>query len=156
MRALIICKSCHHYNTLKIAKAIGEVLDADIRPPNECEPSFVKDYDLMGFGSGIYWGKYHEDIFSFVEKLSETYRKYAFIFSTSGLGKIPILNDYGRRIREKLEEKGFHILGEFSCRGHDTFSVLKLVGGIYKGRPNRENIFSAKEFAENIREKIED
>ncbi|KXB00948.1 hypothetical protein AKJ41_03300 [candidate division MSBL1 archaeon SCGC-AAA259O05] len=155
MKALIVCKSYHHGNTRKVAETIGEVLNAEIVKPGEKPSSSIRDYDLLGLGSGIYWARFHGDIFDSVENLPEVEGKKAFIFSTSGMRKVPIINGFGGGIKDKLLEKGFEIIGEFSCRGYDTFFLFKLVGGIQKGRPNEEDLRGAKKFAERMSERAE-
>ncbi len=155
LKILIVCKSKHHENTWKVAKAIGDVLDAEIMKPDEDHNFSITDYDLLGLGSGIYWSRYHKNISKFVDNLPNVENKKAFIFSTSGLRRIPIINGYGKKIKKKLSKKGFETIGEFSCRGYDSFSYFKLVGGIHKGRPNEKDLKEAKEFAKNISEKME-
>jgi flavodoxin len=39
-------------------------------------------YDLIGFGSGIYGGKFHQTLIQFIEGLPTFAGKQAFIFST--------------------------------------------------------------------------
>jgi flavodoxin len=55
---------------------------------------------------------------------------------------------------EKLKLKGYVIVDEFSCKGFNTNSFLKLFGGMNKGRPNTEDLKHAEEFALNLKEKI--
>jgi hypothetical protein len=40
--------------------------------------------------------------------------------------------------------------------GHNTNSFLKVFGGINKGRPNAEDLRHAEEFAQNLKEKLEE
>ena len=57
-------------------------------------------------------------------------------------------------LREKLQAKGYIIVGEFGCMGHNTNSFLKVFGGINKGRPDAEDFKHAEEFAQNLKEKL--
>ncbi len=50
-------------------------------------------------------------------------------------------------LKQKLEAKGYKIVGEFSCKGFDTNSILKYIGGLNKGRPNSEDLKNAESFA---------
>lgn len=43
-------------------------------------------------------------------------------------------------------KKGCPVLGEFGCKGYDTFGPFKLVGGIAKGRPNERDPEKARAF----------
>ena len=143
MRCLVIYQSVHHGNTEKIAKEIAKCLDADLKRVNEINKKDLTEYDLIGFGSGIYFLKHHKSLLEFVEDLPQMNKK-AFIFSTRGLGCYKF---YHRALRKKLIEKGFKIVGEFSCKGYDTYGILKLIGGINKGRPNEQDLEKARKFA---------
>ena len=147
MKTLILYKSIHHKNTEKIAKAIAEELNADIYDVNKVSPEIIENYDIIGFGSGIYFGKHHKSLFKFLDKISKTNKK-AFIFSTAGL---PFLkNIFHKELRDKLKDKGFKIVGEFCCKGYDTYSIFKLIGGLNKNHPNEDDIKKAKKFAKSI------
>ena len=151
MKTLIICKSIHHGNTQKIAEVIAKVLEAKLVKPEELDINTVTEYDLIGFGSGIYYGKHHKDLLSVVDNLFSVKNKKAFIFSTSGTGEKNISRNH-RLIREKLMAKGFIIAGEFSCRGFDSFGLLKLIGGINKGRPDEHDLRKAEDFARRLKD----
>jgi flavodoxin len=78
-------------NTLKVARVIGEVLGAEIYKPRELNPvEAAERYRLIGLGSGIYYGRHHSSIIMFAERLPEVQDRYAPVFSTSGLPRIPI------------------------------------------------------------------
>jgi hypothetical protein len=42
------------------------------------------------------------------------------------------------------------IVDEFACKGFNTNSFMKYLGGMNKGRPNAEDLRHAKEFAQNL------
>jgi flavodoxin len=150
MKALIIYISVHHGNTEKVAKVIANILDAALLEVKQADASMLEQYDLIGFSSGIYFGKHHESLLDFVDKLPMLRNKKAFIFSTSGLRKIPFFHDFDKPLKKKLQRKGFDIISEFSCRGLDTYRATKLVGGINRGRPNAEDLKQAEDFAKKI------
>jgi flavodoxin len=54
-------------------------------------------------------------------------------------------------LRTKLVEKGFNIIDEFSCKGFNTNSFLKIFGGMNKGRPNIDDLKKAESFAIRIK-----
>ena len=111
-------------------------------------------YDLIGFGSGIYYHKHHGSLLNLVERLPDLKGKKAFIFSTSGVSKLWHFSDFHKPLREKLLEKGFDIIGEFDCRGWDTVGPFKLIGGISKGRPNEEDLEQAMSFARRLKDNM--
>jgi flavodoxin len=145
----IVCHSYHHNNTQKVAQVIAPVLGAEIKTPQDVNPEDVASYGLIGFGSGIYFGKHHASILKLVDKLPQGNNKTVFIFSTSGEeGK---MDGFHRKLRRKLEEKGYNILDEYNCPGYDTFLFTKIVGGISKGRPNQEDLNAAQTFGEKLK-----
>jgi flavodoxin len=151
METLIIYISVHHGNTEKIAKVMANTLDAILLEVKQADASMVGQYDLIGFGSGIYFGKHHKSLLDFVDRLPVLRNKKAFIFSTSGLRKIRFIHKFDKPLREKLQRKGFDIIGEFSCRGLDTYRATKLVGGVNKGRPDAKDLKQAEDFASGLK-----
>jgi flavodoxin len=174
MKTLIIYISIHHKNTEKIAKAMAEVLNAELLKSyeilkqvqndkrGEVDIDSLSEYDLIGFGSGIYFGKHHKSLFKLAEKLPVFKGKKSFIFSTSGVNSWQnIINNILNRtlhfhnpLKKGLLEKGFNIIGEFDCRGWDTVGPFKLIGGISKNRPNRKDLNKAIDFAEKLKKII--
>ena len=152
-KSIIFIYSYHHNNTRKIGDAIAAKLNASIiNIKDVIEPVELETYDLVGFGSGIDSGKNYPQMLNFAEKLPVVQNKKAFIFSTSGIyTSKKMLNDH-RALRDLLQNKGFTILSEFSCKGFNTNSILKYFGGINKNRPNAEDIKNAEKFAENLPE----
>lgn len=146
MKNLIVYESIHHGNTEKIGKAIAEQLNAELIKSNDVNVNNLMGYDLIGFGSGIYYGKFHKNILDFIDKLPNAPNKKVFVFSTSGRGK----SEYNNPVEQKLKEKEFQVIGSFACKGYDTFGPFKLIGGISKDRPNNNDIQKAKEFAEKL------
>jgi len=119
----------------------------------QVDVNVLAEYDLIGFGSGIYFGRYHKSLPELVDKLPRLENKKAFIFSTSGLRKIPFIHDFDKPLKEKLLQKGLNVIGEFSCRGFDTYGAAKIIGGLHKGRPNEEDLKQAEHFARGLKDR---
>jgi flavodoxin len=88
-----------------------------------------------------------------ISKMPNVTNKKAFVFSTSGQGKM----EYNNYAKQLLRDKGFEVIGNFACKGFDTYGPFKLIGGIAKNRPNENDMEMAKYFArkflvENISE----
>ncbi|MGY5865803.1 MAG: flavodoxin family protein [Candidatus Thorarchaeota archaeon] len=150
MNCILVLFSYHHNNTEKIAKVFARVLDAQIRRPRETSPEEIQEYSLVGFGSGIYGEKHHRTLLDLADRLPQVTEKKAFIFSTSAImGEDKVAKDHST-LREKLVSKGYAIVDEFACKGFNTNSFLKYVGGMNKGRPNAEDFKHAEEFAQNL------
>jgi flavodoxin len=163
MKSLLVVFSYHHKNTEKIAKVIAKVLDATIKIPRQITPEELQEYNLIGFGSGIYSDKHHKALLDLADNLPQVTNKTAFIFSTCG-APIKLLQESAEftkyvtenhsTLREKLQSKGYIIADEFSCAGFNTNSFLKLIGGINKGRPNAEDLKHAEVFAQNLKQNL--
>ena len=148
---LIICTSAHHGNTMKIAKIIAEVLNAKIIEPKNFDINSLSKYELIGFGSGIYNQKHHKSLFNIVSNLDKQENKKSFIFSTE---TIPFKGMH-KDLRERLIEKGFDIIGDFSCKGFMNYSFTKYIfGGLNKGRPNNKDFKKAREFGRKLKDNI--
>jgi len=151
MNSLIIVYSYHHNNTEKVANEFSEVLNAEVKPPDQVAVESLENYDLIGFGAGIDSGRHYKPLLDFVEQLPTVTDKAGFIFSTSGVqGDNKVKKDHSL-LREMLEKKGYTIVGEFSCLGHNTNLFLKYFGGMNKGRPNQKDLNNARVFAENLK-----
>lgn len=149
MNTIVLYASIHHGNTRKIAKVISKALDANLIDTVKDQNIDIKNYDLVGFGSGIYFYKHHKSILEYIDTLPKQNKKSAFIFSTSGMGakSMTILH---KDIKKKLQNKGFEIVGEYACGGWDTYGPYKLVGGLQKGHPDEKDIDDAKKFADQL------
>jgi flavodoxin len=127
--------------------------NAELVNLNKVDTPALADYDLIGFGSGIYWGHHDKRLLDLVGTLPLVNNKKAFIFSTSGIRENRVLNDFNRRLKRKLLEKEFITIGDFSCRGFDTVGPLILIGRIHKGRSNENDLEGAADFAKGLQAK---
>ena len=152
MRSLLVLYSYHHKNTEKIANVFARVLDAQIKTPKEVKPEELQEYDLIGFGSGIYGGKHHKSLFDIVDRAPQVTNRKAFIFSTCAIQR-EVANNHAA-LREELQSKGYRIVDEFGCRGFNTNSFIKYFGGMNKGRPNAEDLKNAEGFAQNLKQNL--
>mgnify|MGYP000465732212 CR=1 FL=1 len=153
MRALIICKSIHLGNTLKVAYEMAVVLNCKVVEPEIVQVKEIKGAELVGLGSGIYYGKHHRSLFELLEKYSFKGKK-VFIFYTSAFRRIKFLNGCEEKLLNELRRHGAEIIGVFECRGKSVYGPFKLLGGICKGRPNQRDLARAREFAEKLRKRF--
>ncbi|MHA2427408.1 MAG: flavodoxin family protein [Candidatus Hermodarchaeia archaeon] len=166
MKSLLVVHLYHHKNTEKIANVFAKVLDAQIKTPQQINPEELQEYSLVGFGSGIYGAKHHQVLLDLADKLPQITNKKAFIFSTCGAPMKLMEQDQDEltkyvaknhsSLKEKLQSKGYIIVDEFSCAGYNANSYLKLIGGINKGRPNAEDLKQAEEFAQKLKQNLQD
>ena len=150
-KSIIYLYSYHHMNTQKIGNAIAGKINAKIIGINDnIKFNEPEAYDLVGFGAGIDSGKHYPQMLEFADKLQNVQNKKAFIFSTSGVYSAKKMLKDHKALRIILENKGFKIIGEFGCKGFNTNSVLKYLGGMNKGCPGKEDIKNAEKFGENL------
>lgn len=142
MRILTVVESKHLGNTLKIAQAMAEVAPITITNVENAPNYNFHDYDIVGFGSGIYYGRHDKDIMELVNNFCDK-KAYSFVFSTSG--DSGFLKNNSTLVR-LLEKKNKIVLGSFGCRAHNKYSFLKLIGGINKGHPDKNDYKQAQKF----------
>lgn len=152
MKSLVVCVSTSNGSTRRIADRIAEVLGAPVVEPENVDVDTIRDYDLVGFGSGVYFMAPHPRLRKLISELPAGRGRPVFTFFTSGGPELPLLG-YSGRIRSQLESKGFDVLGSFSCRGLDTVGPLGLIGGVNKGRPNQDDLDRAEAFAARMRDR---
>lgn len=148
-RALLICVSVSHGNTAAIARAMAEALGAEVRAPEEVDPQTMNDFDVVGFGSGVFYGSHHRRLRQYVGQLPTARNTRAFVFATAGTGRLQS-RPWQSPLEKVLAEKGYDVVGSFVCPGFDTWLPLKLFGGINKGRPNVRDLSRAHRFAQSI------
>lgn len=153
-KTLIILISVFHGNTAKVADVLAEVLNADVKSPREVKPEDLQQYDLIGFGSGIYDQKHHASLLTLADSFSNGKGKKVFLFSTSGISRAITMrnkiDDPHNALRDKLQAKGYKVVSEFNCPGFNDNSFLKLFGGMNKGRPNKNDLEQAEVFARKL------
>jgi flavodoxin len=152
-RALIICVSVSNQNTAAVARAMAPVLGAEIRTPEEVEPATLDEYDVVGFGSGIFAMSHHPRLRRYVESLPEGHGTKVFVFTTAGMGQAQ-QRPWEHPLESVLSGKGYDVVGSFACKGYDTWLPLRLVGGINKGHPDTRDLTHAHQFAEDVAARI--
>lgn len=151
MKILLIIKSTHQQNTLKIAEAMSEVAPLTVVELENAKNYNFKEYDIVGFGSGIYYGKHDKELIEFVKTLCDK-PAYSFVISTSGTNNY---QKYNKALVTLLESKNKTVLGSFGCKGLDKFFVFKLFGGLNKDHPNEADFDAAQQFIIEVMEKYE-
>ena len=145
MKTAIVYYSYHHGNTKKLLDAIAgacEVTLIDAAQPSTVD---LQEYDLIGFASGIYAGKFHKSVLRFAEKSLPRMKKVFFIY-TYGAKR----EGYTTAITKAVNLKGADIRGEYGCAGFNTFGPFKLIGGTCKGHPDQKDLDGAVEFYKSL------
>lgn len=152
MKTAICYYSRHHGNTLKVVQAMAEaagegqfeLIDVLTR-----QAVRLDGWDCIGFASGIYGFGVHKAVVEFARQYLPAGKPVFFVYTcggAKGAGTGPLA--------EVAAEKGCPLLGEFRCKGYDTFGPFKLVGGIAKGRPNAVDLRRAQNFYRAIAKQV--
>jgi len=144
MKVAIAYYSQHHGNTKKLLDAIKDLADVELINVVECKKADLSDYDLIGFASGIYFGKFSKAVMEFARNNLPS-NKRVFLINTYG-----VKGDYTKEMKKIIAEKSCELLGTYGCRGFDTFGPFKLIGGIAKGHPDETDVKGALEFFRRI------
>lgn len=152
MKILAVVESPHQGNTLKIAQAMAEIAPITITDIEHLPEYNLHDYDIVGFGSGIYFGRHDKKLMELVGKFCGK-KAYSFVFSTSGSGSFEKNN---KLLVDLLKSKNKIVLGTFGCKAFDKFGPFKLVGGINKGHPDADDFKSAQNFILDVIKKYEE
>jgi flavodoxin len=161
-KVLVILAASPAGSTAKVAKSIAEELGALVVGPDQADVARFSDFELVGFGSGIFHGEHHAALLALADRLPPAPHAKAFLFSTCGIparfARPDVLADYSSRnhegLREKLRAKGYEIVGEFGCPGFNDNKFLKLFGGLNRGRPNAADLGSARLFAKDLKQHL--
>ncbi len=142
----IISHSIHHGNTNLVAKAIAEAFresgwQAELLDIEEAAAADLSRYELVGFGSGIYFGRHHPEILRLPGQLNPA-PKSVFIFSTAGLPFLKWIQHAA--LRRRLKRSGIPILGEHSARGWDTVGPLWLMAASTASTPTTATLSEPK------------
>ena len=149
-RPLILCASVHHGNTARIADVMAAGLGGRWAAPEDVPYDRLEAALVVGFGSGVFYGRMHDSLFVWLRGLPDHPEPTmpAFLFSTAGLPWLSWL--WHRSLRRLAVQKGFLLLGEFSCAGRDTWWPLWLVGGLNRRHPDGRDLARAGWFAAGI------
>lgn len=147
MKSLIIYCSGYKNNTEKIARVFAEKADCELINIKDVGEIDAEDYNLIGFGSGVYGESLSPKLFKLVDKLNLR-GKNVFVFSTSGAG----MKFYNNRLIKLLESKGAINNGSFSCKGSfaarefTSINIFGVLERISQGHPNDRDIEAAERF----------
>ena len=134
----------HHGNTKKLLDALcaahSDIALIDVTDRHEVDLSM---YDIIGFASGIYFGKFAEPLLNFA-RVNLPPQKEVFYIASCGSKR----NGYFKAISDVAKNKQCIEKGEYLSLGFDTYGPFKMVGGIAKGHPDDSEIQGVIDFYE--------
>ena len=144
-KAVIIYASTHHGSTRKLVEAIANQYGIDQIDATKQQYADLSQYDLIGFASGIDFGKFYDCVEQFLENKLPEKKQVFFLYTCARVS-----NRFTETIKTAARKKGAVILGEYGCRGFNTYGPWKIIGGMNKGHPTQEEITEAVRFFESI------
>ena len=145
MKTVLIYASTHHGNTKKVVDAISNECEIEVVDATKVHEKDIRDYDLIGFASGIFFTKFSEQVLNFA-RVNLPANKDVFFIATAGNP----MNGNFNSIADIAKDKKCNERGRFQCKGFDTYGPFKLVGGIQKGHPNESELTAAVEFYKGL------
>ena len=140
MKSLIVYSSKHHGNTKRLADYLAERQEIDLVDAETAEDVEYGMYDLIGFASGIDFGKFYPSVMELAEQLPAGKKVYALYTCAKDQQK------YGLQVKEIALMCGCRWLGKYGCKGWNTYGPWKLIGGINKNHPSAEELAKAEQF----------
>mgnify|MGYP000290346808 FL=1 len=147
MKTVIFYYSLPHGNSLKVLEAIAQQGDVDLIDVNTRQSVRLEEYDCIGFASGIYGFEVHKAVVNFARQYLPQGKPVFFVYTYGGAK-----GSAAKSIMHIAAERGCPILGQFGCRGYDTFGPFKIIGGIAKGHPNARDLENARSFYRDLQE----
>lgn len=145
MKTAICYYSRHHGNTRKVLESMAREGSIDLIDVTTRQTVRLDAYDCIGFASGIYGFEFHKAVVSFARQYLPDGKPVFFVYTYGGA------RGNGTKTLGRLaREKGCPVLGEFSCKGYDTFGPFKLVGGLSKGHPDTRDLENARRFYRDV------
>ncbi len=144
MKTIILYESHHHGNTEKLVKALAQGRDVEAVSVENAGDMDLESYDLIGFASGIDFGKFYPAVVAMAKKLPE--HKRVFALYTCGMCK----EKMGEEIQQIAEERQCTFVGKFGCKGYNTYGPWKVIGGINKVHPDDTDISNGARFLEGL------
>ena len=139
-KALIIYGS-----TKKLAEAIADRYDVHLINAAKQQTADLSAYDLIGFASGIDFGKFYPCVEQFLERNLPENKRVFFLYTCA-----KVSSRFTKTAKTAARKKGAAIVGEYGCRGFNTYGPWKLIGGMNKGHPSEEEVQAAVQFFESL------
>lgn len=149
IKTAICYYSRHHGNTLKVLEAMAAEGDVELIDVTARQAVRLEEYDCIGFASGIYGFEFHKGVVEFARQYLPVQKPVFFVYTYGGAK-----GTGAKAIADIAKEKACPVLGEFSCKGYDTFGPFKLMGGIAKGHPDAQDLENARAFYREIQNKF--
>jgi flavodoxin/ferredoxin len=137
-------------NTRKVAETASDVFretGSSVRciSLQKASAQDMVNSDLLGVGTPCFSSQAPTPVKKFLQELPPLDGKQAFVFATSGGSPGRVLYD----VTSRLRKKGANVIGGFLARG-ECHHPAPCLNGRCPGRPNQEDLASARRFAQSV------
>ena len=150
MKTAIIYASTHQGNTRRLVESLAQKHDISLIDASSQTHADLYGFDLIGFASGIDFGSYYERVIRFLREDLPEGKPVFFLYTCARTSP-----RFTKAIRAEAEKRSARILGEFGCRGYNTYGPWKLVGGMNKGHPSQTELEAADAFFRSLVEMVQ-
>jgi len=144
-KAVIVYASRHHGNTRTLVEAISGRFGADLIDAACVHQADLSGYDLIGFASGIDFGTFYTPVLDFLRENLPNGKQVFFLYTCASVSP-----RFTKQVREEAHKKDACPLGEYGCRGYNTYGPWKLIGGMNRNHPTRAEIDGALAFFQTL------
>lgn len=145
MKTAVCYYSRHHGNTRKVLEAMAGEGNLDLIDVTTRQTVRLEEYNCIGFASGIYGFDFQKAVVEFARQYLPQGKPVFFVYTYGGAK-----GNGAKSVAKIAREKNCPVLGEFSCKGYDTFGPFKLIGGIAKRHPDARDLENARKFYRKI------
>ena len=87
MKTAIVYDSRHHGNTLKVVEAISQRFNVELIHAQSPNVTDLSQYDLIGFASGIDFGRFYDSVETFLEDNLPKKKHIFFLYTCAKVNK---------------------------------------------------------------------
>lgn len=144
-KAAIIYASRHHGNTKKLVEAIAERYEVTLIDAEVEYRADLTSFDLIGFASGIDFGKFYDSVENFLKGNLPENKNVFFLYTCARKNE-----KFTESIRAEASKKGTRLMGEYGCKGFNTYGPWKIIGGMNRNHPSEAEMQEAILFFETL------
>lgn len=144
-KTAIVYASMHHGNTRKLVEAISSKHEVTLIDATNESNVDLTEYDMIGFASGIDFGKFYESVEKFLKDNLPENKKVFFLYTCAKTG-----SNFTKTVKVAALDKGATVLGEYGCKGYNTYGPWKLIGGMNKNHPDVYEMNEVVQFYESL------
>ena len=112
----VIYASTHHANTSRLVEAIAAEYSIECIDAAKQQSADLSQYDLIGFASGIAFGRFYDSVERFLENNLPRGKRVFFLYTCA-----KISDRFTKTVEEKARKADAVILGAYGCKGFNTY-----------------------------------